>query len=73
MKLCTLSGNRFRENYPMIHLLPGRNETSLAVAKQLRNVHTAIAGMAATVGIASVVLHIVTHNPSQKICIRYMP
>lgn len=43
----------------------------LAVMKQLMNVQTDIAGMAAAVGRASVSLNTDTHSPSHMICIRY--
>ena len=59
--------------YPIIHLLPGMNEMIFAVTKQQMNVLTAIHGMAATVGSASVCLNTVAHNQSQNMCIRYMP
>lgn len=59
--------------YPIIHLLPGINEMIFAVTKQQMNVLTAIQGIAATVGSARVCLNTVTHNPSQNICMRYMP
>lgn len=59
--------------YPTIHLLPGINEMIFDATKQLMNVLTAIHGMAATVGSSSVLLNTVTHSPSQKMCIRYMP
>ena len=57
----------------MIHLLPGMNEMSFEVMKQQINVLTAMHGIAATVGSARVYLNTVAHNPSQKICIRYIP
>ena len=60
-------------NYPMIHLLPGMYEMILVVMKQQMNVLTVMQGMAATVGKASVCLNTVTHSPSQKMCMRYMP
>ncbi len=44
------TGKRTQGAYPIIHLLPGINEMSLVTTKQLINVHTAITGMAATVG-----------------------
>lgn len=56
----------------MIHLLPGMNEMSFEVMKQQINVLTAMHGIAATVGSARVYLNTVAHNPSQKICIRYI-
>ena len=59
--------------YPIIHLLPGINEIIFVVMRQQMNVLTAMHGMAATVGSSSVVLNTVTHNPSQNICMRYMP
>ena len=59
--------------YPIIHLLPGINEMSLVATKQLINVHTAITGMAATVGNPNVDLNPDTHKPSQNMCIRNMP
>lgn len=59
--------------YPIIHLLPGINEMIFAVTKQQMKVLTAIQGIAATVGSARVCLNTVTHNPSQNICMRYMP
>lgn len=57
----------------MIHLLPGMNEIIFVAMKQLMNVLTAIQGIAATVGNARLCLNTVTHNPSQNICIRYIP
>lgn len=59
--------------YPIIHLLPGMNEIIFAVTKQQMNVLTAIHGMATTAGNASVCLKTVAHNPSQNMCIRYIP
>ena len=57
----------------MIHLLPGMNEMRFEVMKQQINVLIAMHGIAATVGSARVYLNTVAHNPSQKICIRYIP
>lgn len=57
----------------MIHLLPGMNEIIFVAMKQLMNVLTAIQGIAATVGNARLCLNTVTHNPSQNMCIRYIP
>lgn len=68
--ICNLSYYRL---YPIIHLLPGINEMSLVATKQLINVHTAITGMAATVGNPNVDLNTDTHKPSQNMCIRNMP
>lgn len=65
--------NKQFDIYPIIHLLPGINEMIFAVTKQQMNVLTAIQGIAATVGSARVCLNTVTHNPSQNICMRYMP
>lgn len=67
------TGKRTQGAYPIIHLLPGINEMSLVTTKQLINVHTAITGMAATVGNPNVDLNTDTHKPSQKMCIRNMP
>ena len=66
------TGKRIQGFYPIIHLLPGINEMSLVATKQLINVHTAITGMAATVGNPNVDLNTDTHKPSQKMCIRNM-
>lgn len=52
------------------HLLPGIRDMALAVIKQLAKVLTAIAGMAAAVGSASVSLNTDTHSPSQNMCMR---
>ena len=57
----------------MIHLLPGKNEIIFVVMKLQVNVQIAMHGMAATVGNAKVCLNAVANNPSQKICMRYMP
>ena len=49
------------------------NEITLVVTKQQINVHVAMTGIAATVGNGKADLNTVTHRPSQKICIRYIP
>ena len=59
--------------HPIIHLLPGMSEIIFVVTKQQINVVAAIQEMAATVGKAKSCLNTVTHNPSQNICIRYIP
>ena len=63
----------FQYIYPIIHLLPGMYEIIFVDTKQQANVVTAMHGIAATVGNPSVCLNTVTHSPSQKMCIRYMP
>ena len=58
---------------PITHLPPGSNEMMYVATQQLRNVATAIAGIAATDGSPMSTFSIDVHMPSQNMCMRYMP
>ena len=51
-----------------MYLLPGISEIILLVMAQQMKVHTVMAGMAVAVGRTG--LRMLTHRPSQKMCIR---
>lgn len=52
---------------PITHLPPGSIEMTRHEIQQLRNVHTAIAGIAVTEGISMSTLSMEVHIPSQNI------
>lgn len=58
---------------PITHFPPGNHDITKQLSQQLRKVHTAMAGMAATDGSSAVPLSTEVHIPSQNMCIRYMP
>ena len=58
---------------PITHFPPDSHEIIRQLSQQLRKVHTAMAGMAATDGRPAVPLSTEVYIPSQKMCIRYMP
>ena len=63
----------YHEAVPTTHFPPGTREITHVATQQAINVNTAITGMATPVGNANIPLNIETKNPSQKICIRYIP